>query len=70
MTYLINNNCTKNYRNPTTVVKDIVEGWVVYVYFSATQCMKEQRLQNNGCEYQYQVEPLFHLPTRLFVHDI
>ena len=37
MTYLLSNSCTENYQNRTAVVKDIVEGWVVY--FFATQCI-------------------------------
>ena len=30
MAYLLSNNCIKNYRNGTAIVKYIVEGWVVY----------------------------------------
>ena len=32
------NNCTRNYQNWTTIVKDIVEGCVVYCF--ATQCIR------------------------------
>ena len=30
MAYMLSNDCTKNYWNRTIIVKDIVEGWVVY----------------------------------------
>jgi len=38
MAYLLSNICTKNYRNPTTIVEIIVGGWVVS--FFEKQCTK------------------------------
>jgi len=37
MAYSLSNICTKNYRNPTTIVEIIVGGWVVA--FPETQCI-------------------------------
>jgi len=37
MAYLVNNICTKNYWNRTTIVEIIVGGWVVS--FFETQCI-------------------------------
>jgi len=36
MAYLLGNNWTKNYWNQTIIVKDIVEGWVVYTFATTT----------------------------------
>jgi len=43
MAYLLGNNCTKNYRNRTTILKDVVEVWVVCSFF-ATQCIRSESL--------------------------
>jgi len=53
MEYLLSNICTKNYRNWTTTVKIIVDGWVVY--FFETQCIYHS-------VYSHMLVILYHTP--------